>query len=357
MGLTFATVTSRILQFLQDTGATTYDATETGNSIEGELRRLSGKSPVLVDVIYKVESRTGTETAGTASTLTDTTKAQFLSTDDDYEKVVHNTTDNTWAVVTGYTSTSVLSISKDIMAVDEEYEIYNKRCRNKRQIYIGDMPPFLWIESVEYPVGTERNFIEISREIIELDVDDSTIQDSDSTLTTLNKVDVLIKFALPQVLNQMANLAGAVHTAGAVDATTMQVKSFTDAQVVKVGTQFRIAGQMTTYTVITQLTLADQAGVGSSLAFFPGLEAATTAGDVITFIGSTLQPNHEDLLERMVVSRAIQSDMIRFAKSGAPLVDNYLKIIGSNPRLNDAIIERELQALVHSRPAKRLSRE
>ena len=354
--LSYVNLTTRILQFLQDTGAVTYDATETGFAIENELKRLSRYSPVLIDVIFQVESRTGSDTAGTASKLTDTTESQFLSTDPTNEKVVHNITDDTWAVVTGYTSTSVLSISKDIMASGESYELYNKRCKNKRQIYIGALPFYLWIESVEYPIGTERNFVKISRDVVGLDVDDSTILDSDSTLSTLNQVDVLVRFALPQVLCQLTDLSGAVHTGASALATTMQIKNFTDTQVVEVGEMFNIAGHRTTYIVTTELTLANQATTGSSLAFYPPLEAATTADDVITFIKSTLQPNYEDLLGRMVVSRAIQSDMLRFAKSGTPLVSNYQKIITGNPLLSPIIINRELEALASPKVAKILTR-
>ena len=75
MALSYANLTSRVLQFLQDTGAAIYDSTELGMWIEGGLKQLSRYSPVLLDVIYQVESRTGTDVTGAASTLTDATKA------------------------------------------------------------------------------------------------------------------------------------------------------------------------------------------------------------------------------------------------------------------------------------------
>ena len=311
MSLSYATTLTRISQFLQDTGLATYDATELGMWLEDELKRISPYDPYLLDVIFQVESRTGTDVTGTASSLTDLVKLQFLAADATNEKVIHNTTDDTWAVVTGYTSTSVLTISKDIMDADETYEIFNKRCRNKKQIYIGDMPFYLWVESVEYPVGTERNFHLVSKDILEIDVDDATIKDSDSTLATLNKVDVLIRFAIPRVLCQLADLAGAVHTEGATGATTLQVKSFTDAQVVEVGELFNIADHRTTYIVTTELTLANQATTGSSLLFYPGLEAVASADGVITFVKSTLQPDHEEILADLVAARAKISDAER----------------------------------------------
>jgi len=158
MALSYATMLDRIERHLQDTGNAIYGLTELGDLIEDALKRIAEYDPVELDVIFKIETREGTEEAGTANTLTDTAKGQFLATDDDNEKVVHNTTDDTWAVVLTCTSTSILTLSADIMDADEEYEIYNKRCKNKRQIYIGDMPSYIRVVSVEYPVGTERNF-------------------------------------------------------------------------------------------------------------------------------------------------------------------------------------------------------
>ncbi|KKL14913.1 hypothetical protein LCGC14_2510910 [marine sediment metagenome] len=352
--LTYAEITTRVLQFLQDTGASTYDSTETGFAIENELKRLSRYASRKVDVVFKVESRTGTETAGTSDKLTDTGKSQFVAGDATNEKVIHNITDDTYAVVTGYTSTSVLSISADIMDDGEEYEMYNKRCRNKRQIYIGDMPPYLWIESVEYPVGTERNFFVISRDILKLDVEDFVVKDSDSTLSPLNKTDVLIKFALPQVLCQLTTLVGAVNAIEPVGETTIAVDGLGATETIEIGDEFHIAGFRFTYTVTTGVLLSSG---GGNITVYPGMEAATADGDVLTFVKSTLQPNHEDLLERMVISRAVQSDMIRFAKSGAPLLNNFQEWINNNPLLEPRNIQMELEALVTSRTAKVLSRE
>jgi len=293
------------LQELQDTGAAVYDATETGNAIESELKRLSEYNPVRLDVIFEIESRTGTETAGTASTLTDTGKSQFLAADATNEKRIHNTTDDTWAVVTAWTSTSVVSLSADIMDSGESYEIFNKRCRNKKQIYIGDMPSYLWVETVEYPLGIERNFILVEKDIIELEVDDSTIPDTDSTLTSPNAVDVLVKFAMPQVVCQLADLLGEVHTAGVAGATTLQVKYFTDDQIIEVGEYFNIDNHRTTYIVTTGVTLDLQTSTGKPISFFPGLEAAAPSTEHlngITFVKSTLKSDEEEILIALVVA-------------------------------------------------------
>lgn len=303
--LTYAQFIARTAQYVQDAAYGFYTAPEFGYLIEDGIKRVSEFDPHIIEATYQVESRTGADTAGTASSLTDATKSQFLAADATLEKVIHNITDDTWAVVKTYTSTSVLVLTKDIMDINENYEIYNKRCRNKRQIYLGDSVPYLWVDSVEYPVGTERNFKQISRDIIEIDVD--TVEDSNSTLTTLNSVDVLIRFAVPQALCQLADLAGAVHTTAAAGASSMQVKSFTDAQVIEVGDLFNIADHRTTYVVTTQVTLANQATTGSTLAFYPALEAGATADDVITFVGSTLRPQHERILRSFVAGEAVCS--------------------------------------------------
>ena len=189
MALSYANILTEILQYLQDTGAAIFASAETQYGIENELKHLSRFSPQIIDVVYKLESRTGTDVTGTASSLTDLVKLQFVAGDATDEKVVHNTTDHTWAVVLANSSPSVNTLSRDIMDANENYEIYNKRCRNKRQIYIGDMPTYMYIKSVEYPIGTPRNYTQVSNDVIELEVYDSTIRDSDSTLTNLNQLE------------------------------------------------------------------------------------------------------------------------------------------------------------------------
>ena len=47
-----------IEQILQDTTPTYYDTTETGYGIEEGLKELARYAPNIVDVIFKIESRT-----------------------------------------------------------------------------------------------------------------------------------------------------------------------------------------------------------------------------------------------------------------------------------------------------------
>ncbi len=312
MALNYAAILAEVLQYLQDTGAAIFASAETQYGIENELKHLSRYSPQVIDVIYKIESRTGTDVTGTASSLTDLVKLQFVASDATQEKVVHNTTDHTWAVVLANSSTSVNTLSADIMDANEKYAIYNKRCRNKKQIYIGDMPSYLSVKLVEYPIGTPRNYTRVSNDVIELEVYDGTIRDSDSTLDTLSKTEVLVKYAIPHVVCQLADLVGEVHTAGVAGAKTMQIKSFTDAEIVEIGDQFTIENHMATYIVTTGVTLNYQVAAGSSIGFYPGLEAAAPGDSIITFRKSSLTPEEENYLIRLVSARACISKSTLF---------------------------------------------
>ena len=304
MSRTFAQITSLILQMLQDTTPSTYDSAETGYWIEESLKEFATYTPNIVPVIFKIESRTGTDTAGTASSLTDTTEAQFVDTDDSDEKVIHNTTDNTFSVVKTYTSTSVLVLRADIMDDGDTYRIYNKRCTNNQQIYIGDVIDYLWIDSVEYPIGQKRNW-EVFGEVLEIDVD--VVEDSDSTKTTLGNIDVLIRFAKPHRLCQLIDYVGACTNIEPVDETTLAVKDFTASQIIEEGDEFFIANQRALYTVTTGVTLSNGAG---NIDVYPGMEFATVVSDVITFTQSTLKQQHEELFCHLVAARAVLSDNI-----------------------------------------------
>ncbi len=312
MARTYAQIEDVVQQMLQDTTLSTYDTTETGYWIEESLKEFSHYDPHLVPVLFQIESRTGSDTAGTASSLTDATKTQFLATDATDEKVIYNTIDKTWAVVLTRTSSSVMTLSADIMDSGEGYAIFNKRCWNNKQIYIGDMADYLWIDSVEYPIGQKRNW-EVFNDVLEIDV--NTVEDSDSTLTTLSNVDVLVRFAMPHRLCQLADLVGQTHTEAATGATTMQVKYFTDDQIIEMGDEFHIENHRAVYTVTTGVTLDLQTSTGKPISFFPGLEAtapATEHDSGITFTKSTLKPQHEELFCHLVAARAVLSDNITY---------------------------------------------
>lgn len=302
MASSYVEIQDVIEQILQDTGATIYGTTETGVGIQEGLKELARYDPHIVDVIFKMESRKGTDTAGTSGSLTDTTKSQFLSTDATLEKVVHNTTGHTWAVIKTDSSTSVQVLTVDIMASGENYEIYNKRCRNSKQVYIGDVSDYLWVESVEYPIGTKRNFT-VNDYILEVEVD--SVKDSDSTLSTLNDVDLLVRFAKSHKLCTLTDVDGLIKTAGAAAATSLLVDNFTNAETIEIGDEFHIEDHRSLYTVTTGILLANQTegSAGVTFYFTPSLEAAAEANKAVTFRKSSIQIHHEEIFCNLVAAR------------------------------------------------------
>ncbi len=354
MSLSSANILDRIEQLLQDTSNATYDVTELGYWVEDELKRISRSVPLLIDVIFQIESRSGTDATGTASKLTDSSKTQFLTADATKEKVVHNTTDDKWAVVTARDSSSVLSLSRDIMSTGDSYEIYNKRCRNKRQIFIGDMPSEYWdhVVAVEYPIGTERNFKKLG-EVIELEVYDATIQDSNSTLTNLGRVDVLVRFAVPQILCQLTDLAGELTAAPAEGDTSVSVDGLGSTELIEIGDQFTLENHRSLYIITVAVTTS---GNAATLTFYPPLEAAAADNDDITFRKSTLTPQLEEILCQRVAARAMLSN----TSTKLDKINTGGEGVYSRERqwAMDLLAETErtLRSLVRSIPAKTLPR-
>jgi len=302
---TYAQIQDLCEQMLQDTGAATYDTTETGYWIEESLKELATYDPHIVPVIFKIESRTGTDVTGTEGKLTDVVKNQFVAGDATDEKVVHNTTDNTWAVITANDDVDVNSLSADIMDANENYEIYNKRCWNKKQIYIGNVTDYLWIDSVEYPIGAKRNW-KVYGDVLEIDVD--SVEDSDTTKTDLPNVDVLVRFAKPHRLCQLTTLRGELTADESKGDTTVAVDGLAPATgEVEIGDEFHLENHKTLYTITSATTLSGGAG---DITFYPGLEANATDNDDITFTKSTIKPQHEELFCHLVAARAVLSQNI-----------------------------------------------
>ncbi len=301
----YAEMQDFIEQMLQDTSNATFDTTELGYWIEDALKEFATYKPHIVSVIFQIESRTGSDTLGTANKLTDTNKSQFVAGDATFEKVIHNTTQDTWAVIEAQDSTSVLSISADIMSSGEQYEIYNKRCFNDHQIYIGDVTDYLWVDSVEYPIGMKRNWT-IHNDVLEIDV--GYVEDSDSTLSTLSRVDVLVRFNKSHRLNQLTDWSGETNATAVKGATTIAIDGMGATEIIERGDEFYIQYHRALYTIMTDVTTSANA---ATITFFPGFEAAVSNGDDIEFVKSTLQPQDEDTFAQLVAARAALSDSIR----------------------------------------------
>ncbi len=340
MDLTYANILDRAEQVLQDAGNAIYDPTELGFWIEDELKRISKVRPLIVEVVFKIEARRGTDATGTASSLTDTVKSQFLAADATNEKVVHNTRKDTFAVVLTQTSTSVLTLSRDIMSANDTYAIYNKRCTNKRQIFIGDMPPYLEVVYVEYR-GKERSFTQIGRDILELDIEDSTALDSDSTLTNINPVDVIVRFAVPHIVSQLTDLDGTLSASESEGDTAIAIENMGATEIIEVGEQFHLEDHRFLYMVATAATTSGNAI--AALAIYPPLEADLASGKAITFIRSTLPPDLEVILVQLVAGRAAISkgalSLAQIATATTTLATVNTSIDNMSARLTQAIAD------------------
>ena len=352
MALSYSDVRDAIESDLRD-GSNTYHATEEIDyKIVQGLRELAKYDKHLVRVTYQIESRYGTATSGTTTaTLEDATKDQFEAADDDNEKVIHNTTDNTWAVVLTYTDAENFVLSADIMASGENYEIYNKGCWNSKQINIEDVADYLWVERVEYPIGTERSF-EIHGDILEIGMD---VEPDDSDPANTDRViDVYVWFAKPHKLCQLTTGTGELTANQSKGDVRIAVDGLLPATgVVEIGDEFHLENHRTLYTIIRAVTLI---GGAEDIDFYPPLEANATENDDITFTKSTLKPQLESLLIEYVVAKSLMDEAnIHLPNISTGGTGTYKRYLEAASYRYDRVI-RQLEGLVESKPAKVLPR-
>lgn len=309
----FADLVDDVQSYLDDDGTLFVDAYIT-IKLQAALRQLSEYVPYERKVSFFIESRTGTATTDTSSALVDATESQFLSTD--VGKVVQNTTNNTWAIVTAYVSATELTLSKDIMVDgDENYEIYNKDCTSRFQINIEDVtddvgPAEHGVVKVEHPIGTERNF-DIEGNILTIDV--RSVADSKVVEPAVN-TEVLVWFETRQRVLEFADLAGTVNgtpSAGDTTFTIAAVGSGTD--VITEDALFTVANVRGTYKIKSDLTLS---GGGGAIIFYPGLESAPANGAIVSFIGSTLNKELERLVTALTAAKTVLSKTINATTTG-----------------------------------------
>lgn len=317
----FATLIDEIEQELQDTGNAIWTAAELGIQLEDAIREVSEYQTHVMEYVYDLESRTGIASSTTSDALVDATETQFLSTD--VGKVIYNTYDNTWAIVTAFVSTSQLTLSKDIMASTETYEIYNTGCRNRFQINIEDITDYVGpaehgVIAVEYPKagvtydgyggsywgwgysrGARRNF-KIEGDILTIDV--FGVPDS-KVATPATDVEVHIWIEARQRVSQLTDLLGAIDNASgyAAGSTTLHVDDFAASEIIAEDTLLTIAGVRGIYRVTADATLASNE---IDILIHPALIDAAAQDDVITIVGSTLTRELERVVVELTAARA-----------------------------------------------------
>ncbi len=300
MNLDYSAMTTRIITELQSSGVTDYSAAEVDSQITASLKEYAHFQPHIVPVTLAVESRYGTCGSTSANNLIDTAKGQFLTTDATNEKVVYNKTDRTWAVVASVASTASIGLTQDIFTVGENYRLYNQRCWNEKQLYIGGMPDYVEIDSVEYPIGQRRNFT-ILNDVLEMDVDGVANSDASSAMATLPDVNVLVRFNRPHVLTNLTDLVGKLAATCASAVTTISGTSLQTAGTIAIGNEFYIQGLRTLYTVTSDCTITANT---VAITFYPPLESAlASTTTTFTFTKSSLSAQQEETFADLCAAR------------------------------------------------------
>ncbi len=309
MAKTYVTLTNEIEQTLQDSTNLTFTlATEINDRFQDGLRKAAEFVPHIVKVPFAIETRTGAASSTTSGALVDATETQFLA--GDVGKNIHNTSDNTWAVVTAFVSTSQLTLSRDIMVSGENYRMYNKDCSSQQQINIEDVEDYIWIDKIEFPVGTEV-LSSRDRNIVTLKLD--TVLD-DTKDANANKI-IHVFFNKRHKVSQLTDLVGAVDlVAGYSEGDTSIVIDALEAgtPVIEEDQEFTIAGRTEVYTITAAATIGTNE---ATVTFFPGLEADLINDVVVTLVASTLDRNTERALVKYVAGLASLS------KAMSPIVE------------------------------------
>ena len=351
MAQSYTAMTTLITQKLQSTGTIDYTVAEVDNMIEEGLKEFATYSPHIVPMVFKIESRFGTCGSTSADNLIDTAKGQFKAADATDEKVVHNTTDNTWAVVLSFSSTAQIGISNDIFIANENYRIYNKRCWNQKQIYIGDIGEYIGFDSVEYPKGDKRNWRLLdNNQVLEIDVDSVEDSNASSAITTLRNVDVIVRLKRPHVLSQVTDLSATFSATAAAAATSIALTALQGAGTVEAGEEFYIENHKSVYMVTTEATIASSA---VTLSIYPPLEAnVSSTAWVVSFVKSSLLPHQEDAFADLVAARLAMSKAMKFSNSIAIGSDVYNKVQSwgrQNYNLTITKLKREMKPKVNHR--------
>jgi hypothetical protein len=303
MARTYSQLKADTLAILQDASTVNFGSVEMDTFLMQACRERS-LPPYVTKVSFNIESRRGVATSTSSGNLVDATAVQFLSTD--VGKVVFNTFDKTWAVITSYTSTSQVALSKDIMAVNEGYYIYNSGCTQNDQIDISSIDDYLEVERMEYPVGTARNW-ELNGTVLTIKVD--VVQNSQIISgNAMPDTEVMVWFKKRHLVSQLTDLSATVAgTAAIAGATTLAMSSLQAAGTIEAGQELTISLTRGTYTVTSDATISSNT---VSVAIYPPLESAVAATTAVTLKGSTLTPTLEPLVAELAAGLAAVSKPI-----------------------------------------------
>lgn len=283
---------------IQDAASTNFTSGEWDTFILDATKEAGQYVPHIVKVSFSIESRTGTATSTSAGNLVDATESQFLA--GDVGKEVYNTTAKSWAVITGYTSATTLALSKDIMTSGDNYSIFNAGCSSNKEVSISNIDDYLNIDSVEYPVGTKRNWV-IDGTVLTIKVD--SIPDSKvATTATQPNTEVVVRFRKRHLISQLTDLSGVIAASASAAATAISMSALQAAGTIETGQEFTIANIRGTYTITSDATIGANT---VAVTIYPGLESAISGtGSVVTIKGSTLTPTLEPPVQDLAAALA-----------------------------------------------------
>ena len=327
-----ATLVNEVETELQDDSNVLWSAAELIIQMEDALREVSEYSPHVTMDTMEFESRTGMASATTSGSLVDTVESQFVSTD--VNKVIYNPDDRTWAIVTAFTSTSILVLSADIMASGENYEMFNQDCWAANQLYVGGVEDYIGddngVKQVEYPIGWNppiyRAF-EVENNVLTVDYR-SGIPDSG---TADANIEVNVWFNRKHQVNQLTDLAGEVDLpAGgyAAGLSTIHIDGMGASDVLVEDSEFTIAGLRGLYRLTAAATMSSNEG---DIDFYPPLQNAILDDDAITFVSSTLSRSLERQVVEFTAGRAVISKgalLLREANSAITSVASSATALG-----------------------------
>ncbi|KKL86713.1 hypothetical protein LCGC14_1941990 [marine sediment metagenome] len=323
---TAALLIDLISQKLQDTGNATWTDAEILLYFPEMLRKISQYAPHIRMLEFLIESRRGTASETSSGFLVDDVADQFVA--GDVGKIAYNVTDRTWAYIKTHTDATKIGVGNDIFADGEAYRIFNKNCNHQKEIYIGELTDWLWIDKIEFPAMEDPprlvKWIERGRDVIRLDIDE---EPDDSSVATAKK-QVWVFFALRHKISQLTTLT-AKSVAAVVGATTMDVTNAQASATIEMGQEFTIANERARGIYMLTANATTEADQTATINFWPPLESSVDTNEVITFIPSTLTPRLEGIFTDLVVGKAIMSKAPKYLnqinKGGARVhTDTYL---------------------------------
>lgn len=310
MPQSYAEIRDAIENILQDGASNTiFKTPDIDLRIDDALSEIARYAPYVATWILAIEGRTGSASSTTSDALVDAGKSQFVS--GDVDKMIFNTTDKTWAKVTAFVSSSQLTLSKDIMASGESYEMYNENCWENNQVNIEGLKDWIEIPYAVYPSrgsAKRRRNVEVRdfRRVLELDIG---FTPNDTSLTNADK-EVYVVTHERHRLPAVTDWAGAVNNGNlTVGSTTISVDGFGTSETLAEGELITFAGTRGIYRITADKTMSSG---GGDIVIYPGLMDVIVDGDVVSLIKSTLTPELEKLLVELVVGELAVSQAINF---------------------------------------------